>query len=221
MRNSNKFNYIFQMPSAKLYEHQINIFSIICARVFVCTFNILQCSLDYTCYFLSLTLLFVQSIKNIFKEFFFSITKKYTKIAILSKICGRSVRGKVGYKNFICILLNSNWAYCVICKFITTQMVRSHSPLHISLARFSSNSIQMKWKKKEYARNYRRRKWFWYWQENCSNCTLNGIVHENSIHIHFDGESSNIAKYVWCIRQEILCSLELFLSLSFFLEYFT
>lgn len=146
MRNSNKFNYIFQMPSAKLYEHQINIFSIICARVFVCTFNILQCSLDYTCYFLSLTLLFVQSIKNIFKEFFDN--KKIYKNCDSIENCGRSVRGKVGYKNFICILLNSNWAYCVICKFITTQMVRSHSPLHISLARFSSNSIQMKWKKK-------------------------------------------------------------------------
>lgn len=82
------------MPSAKLYEHQINIFSIICARVFVCTFNILQCSLDYTCFFLSLTLLFVQSIKNIFKEFFFSITKKYTKIAILSKILGEKCEGE-------------------------------------------------------------------------------------------------------------------------------
>lgn len=110
-------------------------------------------------------------------------------------------------------LLNSNWAYCVICKFITAQMVRSHSPLHISLAsqvHFHSNE----WNEKEYARNYRRRKWFWYWQENCSNCTLNGIVHENSIHIHFDGESSNIAKYVWCIRQEILCSWADFFFLS-------
>lgn len=152
VRNSNKFNYIFQMPSAKLYEHQINIFNIICERVFVCTFNILQCSLDYTCYFLSLSLLFVQSIKNIFKEFFFDNNKKkIQKIAILSKIVWENcVRGKVGYKNVICILLNSNWAYCVICKFITAQMVRSHSPLHIYiyLARFSSTLNWMNKKKR-------------------------------------------------------------------------
>lgn len=86
-------------------------------------------------------------LKTFSKSFFFDNKKIYKNCDSIEN-CGRSVRGKVGYKNFICILLNSNWAYCVICKFITTQMVRSHSPLHISLARFSSNSIQMKWKKK-------------------------------------------------------------------------